>query len=467
MRIVHNRGMKSNIDLASASRDSLLALIAEQQTALAQYEQVIAQQHEQIAQLHERVEALQARLMPSGGSSPMPGLKPAATRKAPRNESRKRRSQGSARRRSIPTETVTHAVERCPDCGTALAGGWVKRTRQVIELPPVQPVRVVEHQFIARACPHCRKRHVAKAALGSVVLGKQRFGIGLVSLILTLREAGRLPLETIQWYLQTLHQLDLSVGGIARVIEQAATHVEPTVQAIQEQVRASPVVCADETGWREDGVNGYVWTFSTPTEQYLLRRGRNKEVVDEVLGPTFSGVLVSDFYAAYHHYPGIHQRCWAHLLRDNHDLTTAFPQDEALRTWATAVHTLYQDATTFTSSDERTRLQKQRELEGRLLALCQPFLIDETAVQGKLCRRIERHLKELFVFVADPQVPPTNNLAERSLRHLVTSRKISGGTRSAEGTTAKMTWATLFGTWRLRGLHPLDQCRQRLLSPQL
>ena len=74
--------------------------------------------------------------------------------------------------------------------------------------------------------------------------------------------------------------------------------------AILDRIRASPVVHADETGWRQNGNNGYVWTFSTPTERYFLRRGRGKAVVDEALGESFSRVLVSDFYAAYHHYDG-------------------------------------------------------------------------------------------------------------------------------------------------------------------
>ena len=78
-----------------------------------------------------------------------------------------------------------------------------------------------------------------------------------------------------------------------------------------DRIRASPVVHADETGWREDGANGCVWTFSTPAECYFLRRGRGKAVVDEALSESFSGVLVSDCYAAYHHYDGPKQRCWA------------------------------------------------------------------------------------------------------------------------------------------------------------
>ncbi len=70
--------------------------------------------------------------------------------------------------------------------------------------------------------------------------------------------------------------------------------------------------------------------FSTPTERFFLRRGRGKEVVDEVLGESFGGILVSDFYASYDHYPGLKQRCWAHLLRDIHKLKVLYPEDGRL-----------------------------------------------------------------------------------------------------------------------------------------
>ena len=112
---------------------------------------------------------------------------------------------------------------------------------------------------------------------------------------------------------------------------------------------------------------------------------------------------------------------------------------------------------------------------GGLLAICQPFLADRLAVPAKLCRRIERHIKslprtrygELFVFVAEPDAPADNNAAERSLRHLVISRKVSGGTRSEQGTERKMTLPSIFGTWRAQGLNPLATCRQLLVSPLL
>ena len=143
-----------------------------------------------------------------------------------------------------------------------------------------------------------QRRRLPKEALQGVVLGQQRLGVNLVSLMVTLREEGRLPIRIIQWYLETVHQLHLSVGTIVQAVHGVARQAETAVREVLEQVRASPVVQGDETGWRQDGSNGYVWTFSTPSERYFLRRGRDKGVVDEVLDSSFSGVLVSDFYAA-------------------------------------------------------------------------------------------------------------------------------------------------------------------------
>ena len=118
-----------------------------------------------------------------------------------------------------------------------------------------------------------------------------------------------------------------------------------------------------------------------------------------------------------------------------------------------------------------TRRSRQRRLAGlaleqHLLARCRPYLDDPTSAQAKLCRRVEKHIKELFIFVAEPEVPPDNNAAERSLRPLVISRKISGGTRSQQGTETKMTLASIFGSWRAQGLNTLFACRQLLASLQ-
>ena len=447
-------------DLTSATRAELLALVAAQQ-------QAIMQQQATIATLERRVAELERRLGSSGGKS-MPGTKPTTqTRTRASGQPRKRRPRGYSRRRSpAPSHVVTHAADQCPDCGTPLAGGWVKRRREVIEVP-VAPVQIVEHRYLARVCSHCRRRVVPPGDLGGVVAGRQRLGTGLVSLITTLREAGRWPVALIQWYLRTVHRLHLSVGAIVGASHRVAAAGQGAVARIQDQIRASPAVQADETGWRENGVNGYVWSFSTPTAAYFTHGSREGVMVDTVLGEAFTGVLGSDFYAGYHHYPGEHQRCWVHLLRDIHDLRLVYPTDRAVARWARAVRTVYGRAKAFASADPRERVRAQQRCEQALAQVCRKPAADPTAVHGRLSRRMLRHLSELFVFVARPEVPADNNGAERSVRHLVTSRKISGGTRSAQGTATKMALATLFGTWRLHGRDPLRACFQILVSPQV
>lgn len=457
-------GVNSERDLSTASREDLLAIIAEQQTAIAELRATVSQMQAIIVQLQERIAYLEGRLGGKGSGGP-PGNKPAQA-KPGEKKPRKPRPHGFARRRLAPGRIVEHALGHCPDCGSRLQGGWVQRRREVIELA-LPPAEVVEHRYIARICPCCNKRRLPKADLGGVVVGCQRLGVGLVSLIVTLRAEGRLPVRSIQWYLRTIHGLSLSVGEIVGLSHQSARQAQPVVEAIRRQVQASPAVCADETGWRQNGQNGYVWTFSTPSHRFFLRRGRNKEVVDEVLGDGFGGVVVSDFYAAYDHYPGLHQRCWPHLLRDIHSLKNIYPEDSALVGWAKAVRDLYVEAKAYHSTEARARARAKRGFERRLLKLALPLADDPLAVQARLCRRIRRYAKELFVFVAEQGVPSDNNQAERSLRHLVTCRKISGGTRSDAGTNTKMALATVFGTWRAQGLNPYLQCRTLLTSPQV
>jgi hypothetical protein len=287
------------MDLQTASRDDLLAYIGRLEGA--------------VAALQARVRELEGR---SGNGSPrgMPGLKPQQRAEGPRRR-RKPRAQGFGRRRSVPTDQVVHALAQCPACHCALVGGTRQRRREVLDLAPA-PVAVIEHVYLARRCPHCGRRCVPPPELDQVVVGRQRLGVGLVSLIATLRSVGRWPYRQIQWYLETVHGLRLSQGALVGAVRTVARQGAPQAARIQEQVRASPVVHADETGWRETGRNGYVWTFSTPTARTFTYGTRAGSMVDAALGPGSAGVLVSDFYAVYDGLDCDKQRCLAQLLRE-------------------------------------------------------------------------------------------------------------------------------------------------------
>lgn len=143
--------------------------------------------------MRRRVEYLEARPSGGGPSAGMPGNKRSSkTREPQRTQLRRGRSHGFARRRMEPTRRVVHAPESCPECGTGLSGGWVQRRREVIEIPMV-PAEVIEHLIVARVCPPCRKRRLPQAPLEGEVVGRQRFGVNLLSLLVTLREDPKSP----------------------------------------------------------------------------------------------------------------------------------------------------------------------------------------------------------------------------------------------------------------------------------
>lgn len=455
--------MQERAALEQLDRAALVALVLAQQARIAALEG-------QVAALAARVDELGTR-PPAPPPAPAlpPFVKPARSVKA-RKVGRKRRDQAFGRRRMAPTCTVEHALGVCPDCGAALCGGEIVRRRQVLHIPAA-PVEVIEHVALRRVCPGCGHAHTPPLDLGTAVLGHQRVSSATMAYIATLRAVGRLPLRAIQWLLAALHGLRLSVGGLVGILRAVADRAQPALEELRASVRGSPVVQADETGWREDGANGYVWFFGTPGLRYFHRAAsRGGAVVAEVLGDAFEGALVSDFYAGYNRHIGPHQRCWAHLLRDVHDLRVARPGDAGVAAWADAMHAFYQAAARQAGLDrpEGERLAARDALERQLAALCAPYwAADCAAPQATLCRRVDLFLDELLTFVADPAVPPDNNLAERSLRPLVIARKISGGSRSATGSATTMTLASLFATWRAQGRDPLAACHQTLLTQAL
>jgi transposase len=112
----------------------------------------------------------------------------------------------------------------------------------------------------------------------------------------------------------------------------------------------------------------------------------------------------------------------------------------------------------------KDRKRQRRRFEARLLELATPY---PTAPQRVLAQRIERYGHEMFTFVEDPRIPPENNAAERAVRPAVIARKVSGGSRSDDGTKTRMTLMSLFGTWLLRGLDGVEACRALLSGRSL
>lgn len=428
---------------------------------------------EELAVAYQRIEELEKQKTPPPGFVKANVKKPAEEGKKKR---KKREAQyNHARRREAPTQVVEHRIRHCPVCAHALGGISVARRRQVVELPPPPPVEVTEHVIYHGWCSQCQKWREAPLDVSREVIGHGRMGVKLTSVIAYLRTAMRLPVRQIQAYLTTLHGLKISSGEIVELLHRATTQLHPAIAALKQQIRASPAVQADETGWREDGKNGYIWSVSTPQVRYYeYHHSRGSEVVKLLLGDSFEGVLGSDFYASYNIYTGEHQRCWVHLLRDDHALKEHYPDDPVVQQWAKDVKAVYERAVAYPGPDaslppaqqEAERRRQQHSFEQELWQVCAPYAHTSSPLHT-LCERIERFLPELFVFVARPEVPAHNNLAERSVRPLVIARKISGGSRSPQGSDTRMDFFSLFGTWAAQGLNPFFQCLAELSQSSL
>jgi transposase len=403
----------------------------------------------------------------------------------PQNKPRRKRAKdqnGARRREQTPTRTVQHHVEKCPDCGYFLGQSQLAGRRQVIELPPPQPVEVTEHQLYKSWCARCCKWHYASVDLRDQVIGQSRMGVRIASLIAYLRTALRLQIRPIQQYLHTMHNLLISTGEIVDLLHRVAEaeKVSKAAEAIRERVRESRVVHGDETGWREAGQNGYIWCFCTPEGEryYEYDHSRGGAVAKRILGSEFKGTLVTDFYAAYNDLPCEHQRCWVHLLRDLHELKEDHKNDQEVLGWASDVRKLYDTAQQqlrcegeYSGHGPPTQVEREmlyielmegvREVGGRFAA-AKPH---KQHPCHALCKRLLRHQDELFRFVLQSGVSADNNLAERSVRPLVVMRKVSGGSQSPRGSATRMTLASLFGTWRAKGLNPFTECLFLLSQP--
>jgi transposase len=436
-------------------------LIAEVETLRRQLAAALARIAELEAQLEQRKAEPAVPVKPNQAPSNGP-KRPRKRRAAKHNASRKRMQ---------PTRIERHALERCPECHYRLHGESIGYTREVIELPPPQPVEVTEHQIVKRWCPRCRRWHSPHLDLHGQVLGQGRIGVRIASLVAYLRTTVRMSVAGLQAYLETIHGLRLSRGEIVELCHAVGGALQGTGAQLLACARAEPAVHMDETGWREDGQNGYVWVVATDgpaaVRYFEFDRSRGHRVARRLLQTGFAGVLVSDFYAAYNLVPGRHQRCWVHLLRDLHKLKEDYPERVDVLDWAQAVRQVYEDAPARLAQpvlrEERHAVYQRLRQRSEALG-CQYARAAEHPCNA-LAKRLLRHQDELFEFLLVPGLPSDNNLAERAIRPLVVLRKVSGGSRSPQGTRTRMLLASLFGTWQARHLNPFQQCLAALQRP--
>jgi hypothetical protein len=259
--------------------------------------------------------------------------------------------------------------------------------------------------------------------------------------------------------LNTHFQFPLSAGGLTAMWQNLAALLRPWYEQIALEARAAAVLHADETGWRVNGQTHWLWCFTeAQTTIYLIDRSRGAPALQQFFQETFAGTLVSDFWAAYDHVTSSrHQCCLSHLLGELKKVNQRHDSDE-WQIFSKKTKRLFQDALRLRAREDyspSTYASRREALYRRLLDLALAEYQDREA--RRLAKRLEKYRDEWFTFLEHPEVPATNNHAEREIRFAVLIRKITYGNRSDRGARTQSILMSIFRTLKRRGYNPVDQ----------
>jgi len=330
----------------------------------------------------------------------------------------------------------TYELDCCPECGGRLKRlPAAPRTIQQVEIIE-RPVRIVEHRGERYWCRHCQKEHTAP--LPRPVVKGGLAGPNLTALVAYLKGVCHASYSTIRKFFRDILKLRISRGELAKLIRKAGSALAGAYQELRNQLRFEPRLNVDETGHKENGKALWTWCFRA--ESYTLFKidaSRGSDVLIDVLGREFNGVLGCDYFSAYHKYMKDFsvavQFCLAHLIRDVKFLLTLHDQVtrnygqrllDGLRQLFRVIH--HRDRMTperFRRALERTRQQVLKV--GRRAP--------PRSEAENLADRFRKHGAAYFRFITTPGIEPTNNLAEQAIRFVVIDRRITQGTRSEWG----------------------------------
>lgn len=333
-------------------------------------------------------------------------------------------------------------------------------TSQYQEELPVPRVVVREFHIHIGECRACGRRVQGRHPLQtSDALGaaSAQLGAQVIAFAVILNKQLGLSFGKIATLLQQQYRLTVTRSGLVHAVHRAARQAQPTYAALREQIRGSPVVTPDETGWKVAGRLEWLWTATTPTTTvYAILAGRGYPEAATLLGEDFAGVIVRDGWAPYRRFTkAIHQTCLAHLLRRCRLLEADYPR----AAFVTLVKQILQQALAL----------RDRHVEGRVsghgLAVARGHLIERLNRHldhpGTVTdvRRFAAHLAvewpALFTFLFEPTVIDAINWrAEQALRPAVITRKVCGGNRSPHGAMSQQVLASVVRTAQQRQLNP-------------
>jgi len=436
--------------------------IAELEVQLRERDQLIAALQEKVRQLEEELEKTKR----AGKRQATPFAREKREAEPKRPGRKKGQGKFSHRRKPAPEEvreTKETPLDCCPECRGALSERK-EHEQFVVDIPPVKPeiTRYVTYSGYCSSCQQrVRSRHPEQisdaAGAAGVVVGprakalaadmKHRLGLSYGKVCELLNDAFGLRVSRGGWY-----QADV------RLAEQS----QPVYEELVETLRESTVVHVDETGWRIGTLSAWLWVFTNrETTVYTIRHSRGHEVVVDILGAEFAGVLNSDCFLAYDAKAlddWLKQKCVGHLLRNLSEIEANKTRGAvrfARNVTALLRETLRLKAEKAVLSVE-TFTERAALLEEQLDQLIHERRQFTDPDNARFAKRLRKHRAHLLRFLYVDELDATNNQAERQLRPAVITRKTTGCNRVADGAQIHSILASVLATCHQRAIPILD-----------
>lgn len=372
-------------------------------------------------------------------------------------------SNGATRKLGEPDQRIRVKRSNCKRCRHALGKPFGVEKRLTVEIPPPQKPIVTEFELEKYICPSCG---CVNAASDPRCPTKGEFGPRALAIAQDLRFRERLSVAVTCRVLRERRGLKISPSGVLDLTSRTARVLRGPENELAMRIKLSNVVYIDETGFYINGERVWLWIFVTDSDVLaVIRRSRGSNVPRQILGRKYRGTVVCDCFAAYDllkkQLPNARfQKCWAHLLRESKVCAQNCGED-GIKVHA-ELKAFFRRMKSFLSGEPSPE-RRAEELESSLKQLDRISAMEANHPRiRKLLKRIGKHREDWLTCILMPNVDPTNNRAERSIRPHVMLRRLRGSLRSERGREDHEMITSLMATWELQGLDPVLQMENEL-----
>lgn len=429
--------------------------------------EIIIQQSEQIDQLRSEIESLKQKneeLERNQHRQAAPFRRGESERKSnPKPQGRKKGHKGSYRKEPESVdETINVELSSCPHCHGQVSN--IRPIEQIIEeLPPVKPIvyKLTTYKGECTQCGEVQSNHPLKTS-DATGAAKVQLGPRAKATAIQLNYGFGLSKRNTDQIMRDIYGLSVTVGGWQHAFHRVGEHCSSDYDKLIEQARNSDYLHSDETSWYIGAPKSWLWVFTNEAQTvYKVSTSRGREVLQEVIGNDYQGVLISDCLAVYDNVSEKQQKCYAHHLKEISNSMKNHPEEG--EGYLKEVEKMLKTAMNIKSVRKEVSTERYHQACKNLEAKADELLLPSRSdpVEEHIANRLRKQRDHLFTFLYEEEVDATNNLAERRLRPAVISRKISCGNKTRKGADTWQMLSSLIETNRQLGYDNIDYFQQK------